>query len=90
MRGYCRSGYSCPGQQTLTFYVCQSEKKKGNSWLIWAELEQCAASGKIKIQLWRKGNSPVYNQSSDEDEDGQDGQNPTNHIAHMKSFSFKR
>lgn len=33
---------------------------------------------------------PVNNQSSYKDEDCQDGQNSTNHIVDMKSFSFNR
>ncbi len=33
---------------------------------------------------------PVNNQSSNEDQNGQDGQNSTNHVADMKSFSFNR
>lgn len=40
---------------------------------------------KMKNEDW-----PVNNQRSDEDQDCQDGQNSTNHVADMKSFSFNR
>lgn len=49
-------------------------------------------------RVWRKGDeedmvkvqSPVNDEGSDEDENSQDGQNSTNHVADVKSLPWDR